>query len=99
MTVFVRKNLLVCTGVFLPASGSATPSAATVNLSFKNMSGVLTSEEVPLTLGTDGVTWTGTWDSSQCVGGDVEWAIWSTGDVQAAQQGKFTIKANRANTL
>lgn len=56
----------------------------------------LLTSTVVLTLQSDGVTWSGTWDSSVAEG-RVDWAVYSTGAVQAAAQGNFVVQANSAN--
>lgn len=49
-----------------------------------------------LTLGLDGVTWSGQWDSSVAEG-RVDWVVYSSGSVVAAAQGNFVVRANAAN--
>lgn len=51
---------------------------------------------ISLVLQSDGVTWTGTWDSSVAEG-RVDWVIYSAGAVVAAAQGNFVVSANSAN--
>lgn len=54
------------------------------------------TQTISLTLQSDGVTWSGTWDSSVAEG-RVDWTVWSTGPVVAAAQGTFVVQANSAN--
>jgi hypothetical protein len=54
------------------------------------------SATIVLTLQSDGVTWSGTWDSSVAEG-KVDWVVYSTGSVVAAAQGSFVVNANAAN--
>lgn len=49
-----------------------------------------------LTLQSDGVTWSGNWDSSVAEG-RVDWVIYSAGAVIAAAQGTIFVQANSAN--
>ena len=99
MGTFVRKNELVCTGIFTPAPGQVgTPTSAELVLDYTNTSDVKTTEQIQMTVGTDG-TWYALWDSSNCKGGSVEWMVHCWGGLVAATEGTFHIKANRANRV
>jgi hypothetical protein len=54
------------------------------------------SQTISLTLQSDGVTWSGTWNSDVAEG-RVDWVVYSAGSVQAAAQGNFYVQANSAN--
>lgn len=96
MSQFVRKGLLTCSGTFVATDGSGTqPSAAILTVTYDNLSGNLATDTVGMTL-SNGV-WSGQWDSSRSSAGAVSWSVASTGPIQAATQGDFTIVANAAN--
>ena len=97
MSEFTRKNTLQCSGTFTPVNGVGAPASAEAVLVYTNTSGATQTDRVALTLGTDGVTWTGLWDSSAAAPGCVQWAIHCWNGLQAAIDGEFTIKANAAN--
>ena len=98
MAVFVRKNLLICTAVFSdPALDGDQPSSVTATLTFTNNSAVQETDHVTLTYDSATKQWSGSWDSSVCQGGNVDWVIFGTGGLQASSQGSFQITANTAN--
>lgn len=99
MGPFVRKNVLVASATFTPLSGTSSPSSATCVLNFTNTAGVSTQVSLSMTLGADGATWSVNWDSSAAQAGPVSWLIYSSGSVQAAAQGTFTVLANAANNV
>jgi hypothetical protein len=97
MARFIRKNLITCTAVFAPTDGSnAAPLNAEAVLVYKNTSGSIQTDNVPLAV-TNGV-WTGTWDSSLAQGCEVQWMVHCWNGLIAAQEGDFAIVANNANT-
>jgi hypothetical protein len=115
---FVRKNTLTVTCYAVAADGTNTqPSGVTVNLSYKNLSGVVSSSSFALTYvaptqvtETDPITgntftktignnWTGTFDTSVCGPGQVDWVAYASGAIQPAAQGTFLVQANKANVV
>jgi hypothetical protein len=100
MAVYVRKNSLIFTAVFSAADGTATqPTNVYARLRFKNTSGATTEVSIPLTYGSTGNNWTGSWDSSAAAQGNVDWVVYGNGSLEAAQQGSFQISANSANDV
>jgi hypothetical protein len=112
MTSFVRKNLVTINAKFVPPGYEPwncqtnapnpppiQPTMAEAVLGFKNLSGANVSQTIPMTLGSDGVTWSCLWDSSAAGAGEVEWVVFASGAVQSANQGRFQILANRVNTF
>lgn len=98
MSTFTRRALLMFTAKFLPLAGeTGTPSAAEVKMSYKDLSGSERQETIPLTLDTDGETWTCDWDTTNAGAGRVDWAARCWGGLQAAVQGHFNVAANTAN--
>ena len=98
MSEFTRHNTLVLNAKFTALPGDAsTPSAAEARLVYRDLAGSEREEVIPLTLDTDGVTWTCTWDSGNSGPGRVEWSARCWGGLQAATQGSFNVKANSAN--
>jgi hypothetical protein len=111
---YVRKSLITISakfvppggggswvnGVYVPASSPPTqPTSSVAVLEFPSASGAQVSTTIPMSLGSDGVTWSCQWDSSACAGGVVDWVVFGSGTVQGANQGSFTIVANQANTF
>jgi hypothetical protein len=109
MTSFVRKNLITINSKIVPPGFEywnhetnlpnplpTQPTAVNVTLEFCNLQGFKNTVVIPMTLGTDGATWSCLWDSSAARAGEVTWVVYASGAVQAAQQGQFTIQANRA---
>jgi hypothetical protein len=96
---FVRGNLMVCSGQFYPVdpTSSAAPATVVATLNYTNISGTRSEDIVTLTLGADGVTWSGSWDSTNAGAGTVDWKLQTSNGLQAAAQGSFDILANRAN--
>ena len=93
---FVRKNALVCSGVFTAADGSAAqPSNAELVVVYPTATGSATAT-IELTV-TDGV-WEGVWDSSAAISGRVDWMVHCWNGLVAATQGSFEVIANAANT-
>lgn len=96
---FVRGNAITISSTFFAVDGSATqPSAVSAVIAYKDLSGV--SQRVTLTmtqvlLGSS--TWSVSWDSSVAGQGLVQWAVFGTGSLIAANQGQFNIEANAAN--
>jgi hypothetical protein len=106
----IRKNLITISAQFLPPGYQqyinevlqpppTQPSAAEAVLQFCNPARAVVTTTIPMTLGTDGMTWTCLWDSSACGGGSVNWVVYASGTVQSANQGTFQIVANSANTF
>lgn len=75
------------------------PTSAEAVLSFNNQGGFPVSTTIPMTLGSNGYTWSCQWDSSACGGGEVTWVVYASGVVQAAAQGQFFVVANAANNF
>ena len=75
------------------------PSSAVCVVKFCTLTGGTNETTINLTLGADGVTWSGTWDSSLAGSGRVDWVVYSEGGVVSAAQGSFVIQANSANRL
>ena len=95
---FVRKNLLTISGRFWVHDSDAEPSGVICTLRFRsNTTGMPTTATIALTLGIDGHTWSGSWDSSAAGEGRVDWVVYSVGSVVSAAEGFFTIAANKAN--
>lgn len=98
MTVFVRKNLLICSVTFAAADGSTTqPLNAELVVNYTNMAGVQETDTVPMS-NTAG-TWTASWDTSFCSGGRVDWMVHCWNGLVAADQGSIEVVANGANTV
>ena len=118
-----RKNLVTFYSQFLQAAPPAfpdsppmqppntppvvNPTSAHVVLSFKGVNGQSQQVTVPMALDSISNTWSASWDSSACIGGEydnspdgkVEWVVYGSGAAQAAQQGYFWVMANDANTI
>lgn len=77
------------------------PTSASCTLEFPSPSGAQVTQTLPMTLGSDGITWSCQWDSSACGPGtsQVSWVVYGSGVVQAAAQGQFTVIANPVNTF
>lgn len=110
MSSYVRKNLVTINAQITPPgycpfiNGVAQPlpvqpTAAEAVLTFCSPGGSQVTTTIPMTLGTDGLTWSCQWDSSATKGGTVEWVVFASGVVQAAAQGQFQILANRTNVF
>lgn len=97
MPRFVRKNELLFSGAFTLLDGSVgVPTAVNLVLAYTNTLGrhVQTTIAMSATLG----IWTALWDTSDCKDGNVDWLVYSTGSLIAADEGSFEIYANTANT-
>lgn len=112
MTSFVRKSLVTINTKFVPPGYEAwncqtnqpnppptQPTSAEAVLNFNNPAGAPVTVTIPMSLGSDGVTWTCQWDSSAAGQGLVSWVVYASGAVQAANQGQFYIAANSANNF
>lgn len=112
MTSFVRKNLIQINARFVPPGfkywnketnspnpAPPQPATAVAVLKFKSSTGLVSTSNVSMTLGSDGITWSCSWDSSAAGEGAVSWVVYAAGGVQSANQGVFTILANPANTF
>lgn len=97
MASFVRGSLVTCAVTFTPTSGTSQPSDAYIVLAYTNTSNV--EVETTLTLTRDATTniWSASWDSTLANAGQVDWWAYSSGAVQAAAQGSFVVKTNRAS--
>ena len=94
---FVRKNSLICSGVFSALDGDpAQPANAELVVVYHAPDGAVASETIPLGVA-DGV-WSAAWDSSNAGPGRVEWMVHCWNGLVAAAQGSFEMIANRANT-
>lgn len=84
-----------------PLTPPPQPTSAVAVLEFPAPSGACVTDQIPMTLGGDGVTWSCQWDSSACGPGTsvVNWVVYGSGVVQAAAQGQFTVLANKVNTF
>lgn len=107
MAVFVRKNALICSTALKNLDGTpliTQPSAATAQLSYKNLAGLVNTATITLVYGgtapylTPG-QWSGTWDSSAAGTCTVYWVVYTEGVVEAAAQGEFRLIANTANVI
>lgn len=100
MTDFIRKNLILLDATFTPVQGVVgAPSSAQIVLVYKNTSGAMVRDILPMTLQNDGVTWRAVWDSSQTIGGVVQWMTYCSGGLVGSDEGSFTINANGANVI
>lgn len=100
MAKFVRKNLLILTGRFIPKDGSTSaPNYVSAVLTYTNTVGLPQTDTVALSLNATTNTWLGTWDSSNAKEGRVDWMLYSTGPVQASTEGYFMVVANAANRI
>lgn len=112
MTSFIRKSLVVVSAKFVPPGYEywnretnspnpppTQPSAAEAVLEFCNTAGAVNTVTLPMTLGSDGITWSCTWDSSASGQGMVKWVVFASGAVQAVNQGQFMILANSPNNF
>lgn len=97
MASFVRGSLVTCAVTFTPTSGTAQPSDAYVVLAYTNTSGAEVETTLTLARDTETNIWTASWDSTLAAAGAVDWWAYSSGGVQAAAQGSFTVKTNRAS--
>ena len=94
---FVRKNSLICSGVFSALDGDPIqPTNAELVVVYNNPVGAPATETIPLGV-IDGV-WSAAWDSSNAGPGRVEWMVHCWNGLVAADQGSFELIANRANT-
>ena len=95
---FVRKNALVCSGVFTAVDGDLTaqPTNAELVVAYISAAGVAATQTIELAV-TDGV-WSGSWDSSVAGPGRVDWMVHCWNGLVAAAQGSFEVIANAANT-
>lgn len=112
MARFVRRNLITFSSTFAlrdtdndeiagisdpsPDADDIQPASATAQLSYHNLLGQFTVVSFPLTKDANNV-WSGQWDSTDAQPGRVEWVIFSSGGVVAAQEGSFQLFANDAN--
>lgn len=100
MSVFVRKNVLLCTATFRAADGSATqPSAAYAVIAYRDQADNEHTETITLSYNSTAGTWTGSWDSSAAGDDTPRWMVYGTGPLQASTEGAFKIAANKANTI
>jgi hypothetical protein len=110
VTTFIRRNLITINAQFVPPGYCAyingvaqpppvQPTTAVAVLLFPVASGAQVTAVIPMTLGSDGITWSCVWDSSACSGGECSWVVYASGAVQSAAEGGFTILANPANTF
>ena len=113
MTSFTRLNLITFSGTcFVPGPPvlvnnclvpgpptSDQPTSGIVVLRYTNLTGQPATATLNMTsAGTPTFIWTAVWDSSACIGGRVDWSVYFSGNVQAAQDGHFNIRANAANS-
>lgn len=100
MTLFVRKNIVVCTVTFTAADGTVTqPSAANLVLSYKNAACAVQSANLPMTYNPVTGAWVAEWDSSAAGPGTVFWMAYGYGQLQASAEGSFDVQANAANVV
>lgn len=97
MQKFIRGNDIVCSGKFIPASGTTQPATAVAKLSYKTLAGTPATSSVTLTKDANNI-WSGVWDSTAAGDGYVDWVIQCNGGLHAASQGTFYLQANSANT-
>lgn len=96
---FVRKNALVCNGVFTAVEGDLTaqPNNAELVVAYTNTAGAPATQTIELSVA-DGV-WSGSWDSSVAGPGRVDWMVHCWNGLVAAAQGSFEVIANSANIV
>lgn len=100
MSVFVRKNALLCTVTVKAADGSATqPTEVAAHLSYNDLAGLPHTATVPLSYNSTTGQWQGTWDTTAAGTCTVRWVVYTDGAIEAAEQGEFRVIANRANTV
>lgn len=102
MVAFVRKNLLAVTASFFETDGcpvATQPSGVNAQLSYRNTAGQPATANVALSYNSTTKVWSATWDTSVVKEGRVEWVLYSSGSVVAAQEGSFTVVANKANVV
>lgn len=96
---FVRRNAITISATFKATDGSLTqPTVVTAVVVYKDLSGVTQRTTLTMTqvlLGSS--TWSVNWDSTAAGQGLVQYAVYGTGALVAADQGQFDIKANAAN--
>lgn len=95
----VRGTALRIRTWFHPEDG-VQPTSATCAFCYRTAEDHHQTAVVSLTLGVDddgNPVWTGSWDTSVAGPGHVEWAVQSVGSCQVADEGCFTIVANKAN--
>lgn len=97
MASFVRGSLVTCAVTFTPISGTSQPTSAHVVLAYTDASGDAAETTLTLAHNTETNIWSATWDSTLASAGPVDWWAYSSGGVQAAAQGSFNIKTNRAS--
>jgi hypothetical protein len=100
----VRKNQILISGTFsLPGADGVPalvqPSSATLILSYTNTQEKVVMTTIAMTYDAGTETWSGVWDSSDCKVGRVDWLVYSSGALVAADEGSFHIYANDANTV
>lgn len=98
MPVFIRKNLLTISAVFAANDGTDTqPTSVVAYVNYNNRSGQRVTDQITCSYDSTSKEWSGHWDSSNAEQGNVEWMIYGSGALQAAQQGSFQVLANLAN--
>lgn len=96
--MIIRGNTVLFSETFKNAAGvSVTPQSAELHLSFRNISGGTGSADLSMANDGDG-NWQAAWDSSVAKAGTVWWSLLVTSGLQLSRDGKFTLRANRANT-
>ena len=98
MASYVRGNEIVISCQFIAQDGSgAVPTQAQAQVTYINTSGSQSTDTVPMTLGADGVTWSGSWNSTPAAVGRAYWFANCWNGLVAAADGEFVITANPAN--
>lgn len=96
MARFVRRNELLFSGVFtLPDGTVGVPTAVNLVLAYTNNLGQATKVTIAMSVALG--VWSCVWDTSDCRDGNVDWLVYSTGALIAADQGSLDIYANTAN--
>lgn len=94
---FVRGNAITISATFTATDGSVTqPTAVEAVVVYKDQSGV--TQRTTLTMTYSAPSWSVDWDSSAAGQGLVQYAVFGTGSLVAADQGQFNVEANAANT-
>ena len=101
MVSFVRKNLLLISGVFdVPGQPDTDqPQSVVCELSFLSLNGTPTTASLNMSFNSETNVWSCLWDSSAARAGSVSWVVFGSGGVQAAAQGQFQLQANAANNF
>jgi hypothetical protein len=95
-TVIVRGNTVKWTTNFFDFAGAATnPPSASLVVAYQTATGDATTT-IAMT-GPSGFNWTATWESEAALSGDIDWYIKTPTTPKTAEQGNFSLKANRAN--